>query len=122
MLSGSEDTTIRVWRREEGSCFHECLAVLDAHRGPVKCLAASLEIEKVVVMGFLVYSSGLDQTFKVWRIKVLPEDGECRGRHHHRQVVEAVDTAVKITEHEMISPVLSPSWVEMKLQGDSPFH
>ncbi|XAR70859.1 hypothetical protein NMG60_11027892 [Bertholletia excelsa] len=39
VLSGSEDTTIRVWRREEGSCFHECLAVLDAHRGPVRCLA-----------------------------------------------------------------------------------
>ncbi|PIN23032.1 WD40 repeat-containing protein [Handroanthus impetiginosus] len=113
IFSGSEDTTIRVWRREEGSCFHECLAVLDAHRGPVKCLAASLEIEKVVVMGFLVYSAGLDQTFKVWRIKILPEEtGD----------VEGIDTGMKITEYEM-SPVLSPSWVEKKLQGDSsPFH
>ncbi|GFQ01991.1 uncharacterized WD repeat-containing protein alr3466, partial [Phtheirospermum japonicum] len=110
VFSGSEDTTIRVWRREEGSCFHECLAVLDAHRGPVKCLAAVLEIEKVVVMGFLVYSAGLDQTFKVWRVKVLPEEKGC----------EPIETA-KMAEYEM-SPVLSPSWVEKKLQGDNPFH
>ncbi|KAI3468217.1 hypothetical protein Pfo_024880 [Paulownia fortunei] len=115
VFSGSEDTTIRVWRREEGSCFHECLAVLDAHRGPVKCLAASLEIEKVVVMGFLVYSAGLDQTFKVWRVKVLPEEKECP------QGVEPIDTTTKITEYET-SPVLSPSWVEKKLQGNNPFH
>lgn len=117
IFSGSEDTTIRVWRREEGSCFHECLAVLDAHRGPVKCLAVSLEIEKVVVMGFLVYSAGLDQAFKVWRIKVLPEEKGCSGL---RSSVEGIDT-VKVGEYEM-SPVLSPSWVEKKLQADNPFH
>ncbi|EYU20443.1 hypothetical protein MIMGU_mgv1a006409mg [Erythranthe guttata] len=132
LFSGSEDTTIRVWRREEGSCFHECMAVLDAHRGPVKCLAATLEIEKVVVMGFLVYSSGLDQTFKVWRIKVLPppeeeEKSNHHHHHHHRQRVEPIDTThhdLNITEYEM-SPVLSPSWVEKKLQGGdntNPFH
>lgn len=72
IFSGSEDTTIRVWRREEGGCFHECLAVLEGHRGPVRCLAACLEIDKVV-KGFLVYSASLDQTFKVWRVKVSPE-------------------------------------------------
>ncbi|CAL5359739.1 unnamed protein product [Camellia sinensis] len=110
IFSGSEDTTIRVWRREEGSCFHECLAVLDAHRGPVRFLAASLEIEKVV-MGFLVYSASLDQTFKVWRIKILPDERKiCSdGRMDHS------DLKMKIMEYEM-SPVLSPSWVEKKLQ------
>ncbi|KAF5950005.1 hypothetical protein HYC85_011998 [Camellia sinensis] len=116
IFSGSEDTTIRVWRREEGSCFHECLAVLDAHRGPVRCLAASLEIEKVV-MGFLVYSASLDQTFKVWRIKILPDERKiCSdgGMDHS-------DLKMKIMEYEM-SPVLSPSWVEKKLQGSHPFH
>ncbi|WJX41995.1 hypothetical protein P8452_29278 [Trifolium repens] len=112
IFSGSEDTTIRVWRREEESCYHECLMVLDGHRGPVRCLAACLEMEKVVV-GFLVYSASLDQTFKVWRIKVFSDDendvvdNKCGGR-------------VKIREYDM-SPVLSPSWVEKKLQG-SPFH
>ncbi|XP_047973556.1 protein JINGUBANG-like [Salvia hispanica] len=115
IFSGSEDTTIRIWRREEGSCFHECLAVLDAHRGPVKCLAAALEVEKVVVMGFLLYSAGLDQTFKVWRIKVMPEEVEASQRRP-----PPVETAAKGGEYEA-SPVLSPSWVEKKL-GTDPFH
>ncbi|TQE02635.1 hypothetical protein C1H46_011791 [Malus baccata] len=73
VFSGSEDTTIRVWRRDEGTCIHECLAVLDGHRGPVRCLAACLETDKIV-MGFLVYSASLDQSFKVWRVKVSPEE------------------------------------------------
>lgn len=113
IFSGSEDTTIRVWRREEGSYYHECLAVVDAHRGPVRCLAACLEIDRLMVMGFLVYSAGLDQTFKVWRVKILPDEKkvcmegtDCGG-----------DMKMKIAEYEM-SPVLSPSWVEKKRQGN----
>nr|KJB82883.1 hypothetical protein B456_013G218800 [Gossypium raimondii] len=109
IFSGSEDTTIRVWRREEGSCFHECLAVLDGHRGPVKCLAACLQMEKIV-MGFLVYSASLDQTFKVWRVKVMPEEQTCF------DFADRNDSKTKTkTEYEM-SPVLSPSWVEKKLR------
>ncbi|KAA3490504.1 myosin heavy chain kinase B-like [Gossypium australe] len=111
IFSGSEDTTIRVWRREEGSCFHECLAVLDGHRGPVKCLAACLQMEKIV-MGFLVYSASLDQTFKVWRVKVMPEEQTCF------DFADRNDSKTKMkTEYEM-SPVLSPSWVERKLRGN----
>jgi len=110
IFSGSEDTTIRVWRREEGSCYHECLTVLDGHRGPVRCLAACLEMEKVV-MGFLVYSASLDQTFKVWRIKVLPDEKMCMD---YSEQCEA--PRMKIRDYDM-SPVLSPSWVEKKLQG-----
>ncbi|KAF3447327.1 hypothetical protein FNV43_RR12513 [Rhamnella rubrinervis] len=60
VFSGSEDTTIRIWKREEGNCLHECLAVLEGHRGPVRCLAACLEMGKVV-MGFLVYSASLEK-------------------------------------------------------------
>ncbi|CAI9093522.1 OLC1v1029034C1 [Oldenlandia corymbosa var. corymbosa] len=115
IFSGSEDTTIRVWRREEGSYYHECLAVLDAHRGPVKCLAACLEIDKLMVMGFLVYSAGLDQTFKVWRVKVLPDE------NHVTMEGSNTDKSCDVkkifgSEYEM-SPVLSPSWVEKKRQG-----
>lgn len=110
IFSGSEDTTIRVWRREEGSCFHECLAVLDGHRGPVRCLAVSLEMEKVV-MGFLVYSASLDQTYKIWRVKVLPDENVCF------DYLDRSDSRTKIMDCET-SPVLSPSWVEKKLQGD----
>ncbi|XP_061367403.1 protein JINGUBANG-like [Gastrolobium bilobum] len=109
IFSGSEDTTIRVWRREEGSCYHECLTVLDGHRGPVRCLAACLEMEKVV-MGFLVYSASLDQTFKVWRIKVLPDEKMCLDDY-------TTDQCEARAKMYAMSPVLSPSWVEKKLQG-----
>lgn len=112
VFSGSEDTTIRVWKREEGSCFHECLAVLDGHRGPVRCLAACLEMEKMV-MGFLVYSASLDGTFKVWRIRILLEDQKnmCMDDGDKSQNLKR-----RIMDYEM-SPALSPSWVEKKLQG-----
>ncbi|XP_047939219.1 protein JINGUBANG-like [Salvia hispanica] len=99
ILSGSEDATIRIWKREEGNSFHSCVAVIDGHHGPVRCLAAAMESDETV-KGLLVYSASLDQTMKVWRVKVYPwekgEDGEnaCR-----------------------ISPVLSPSWVERKIQA-----
>lgn len=114
IFSGSEDTTIRVWRREEGSCYHECLSVLDGHRGPVRCLAASLEMEKIV-MGFLVYSASLDQTFKVWRVKVLPDEKICLdyADHHQRDARRKIAAAA---DYDM-SPVLSPSWVQKKLRG-----
>ncbi|WOG85655.1 hypothetical protein DCAR_0104846 [Daucus carota subsp. sativus] len=110
IFSGSEDTTIRVWRREEGKNSHECLAVVDAHRGPVKCLSASLEVDKDV--GVLLYSAGLDQNFKVWRIKVMLEE---------RNTGHCFETASnnKLREFEM-SPVLSPSWVERKIHGSHP--
>ncbi|KAM7276054.1 hypothetical protein ACFE04_017920 [Oxalis oulophora] len=115
IFSGSEDTTIRVWRREEGSYFHECLAVLDGHRGPVRCLAACLEIEKVV-MGFLVYSASLDQTFKVWRIKVMPDEKISCVDNSYAERNDTPKSGMAM-EYE-ISPVLSPSWVEKKLQGN----
>ncbi|EXB93370.1 Lissencephaly-1-like protein [Morus notabilis] len=125
VFSGSEDTTIRIWRREEGSCLHECLAVLDGHRGPVKCLAACLEVEKVVMMGFLVYSASLDQTFKVWRVKVLPDEETTSDRimvcaYYDFERNDSRKTAASATagmEYETMtgtSPVLSPSWVEIK--------
>ncbi|XP_020413239.1 protein JINGUBANG [Prunus persica] len=107
IFSGSEDTTIRVWRREEGSCFHECLAVLNGHRGPVRCLAACLEMDKVV-KGFLVYSASLDQSFKVWKVKVSPE--EKMGFSYMKRSF----SRTKVRDYET-SPVLSPSWVERKL-------
>lgn len=126
VFSGSEDTTIRIWRREEGSCFHECLAVVDAHRGPVKSLVVSLEMDKVMVMGFLVYSAGLDQTFKVWRIKVMPDQEmdttASNLLDHHAIKVHNNNSNNNAGEYE-ISPVLSPSWVEKKLHGaNHPFH
>ncbi|KAL2516215.1 Transducin/WD40 repeat-like superfamily protein [Forsythia ovata] len=109
ILSGSEDATIRIWRREAGNSFHSCLAVIDGHHGPVKCLAAALETEEIM-MGLLVYSASLDQTFKVWRVKVYPSEKETLEKS------EANDQNSKTTDCKM-SPVLSPSWVEKKIQG-----
>ncbi|KAF5194365.1 myosin heavy chain kinase B-like [Thalictrum thalictroides] len=123
IFSGSEDTTIRVWRREEGSSFHNCLAVLDGHRGPVRCLTACLEIDKVA-MGFLLFTASMDGTYKVWRVTIFPEE-------HNTSNDDKVQCCSKmtLTEYERckrdldakfmefeISPVLSPSWVERKLQ------
>lgn len=118
IFSGSEDTTIRVWRRAEGGCYHECLAVLDGHRGPVRCLAASLEMEKVV-MGFLVYSSSLDQTFKVWRVKVMPDQEKTMCLDYSDYHSNSKTTTTKM-DYEM-SPVLSPSWVEKKMKASNYF-
>ncbi|GLJ37167.1 hypothetical protein SUGI_0753890 [Cryptomeria japonica] len=41
VCSGSADATIRVWRRGEGIA-HSCVAVLEGHSGPVKCITAAL--------------------------------------------------------------------------------
>ncbi|KAA8541769.1 hypothetical protein F0562_022921 [Nyssa sinensis] len=102
VLSGSEDATIRVWRREEGNTFHSCLAVMDGHHRPVRCLAASLETEDPVIE-LLVYSASLDQTFKVWRVKVYPTEKV------NLDNSSANEQQSEITECQM-SPVLSPSW------------
>ncbi|KAF5932064.1 hypothetical protein HYC85_028235 [Camellia sinensis] len=110
VLSGSEDATIRVWRREEENTFHSCLAVIDGHHGPVRCLAASLETEETV-MGLLVYSASLDQTFKVWRVKVYPSEKV----NQENSVSNSQQS--EVMECRM-SPVLSPSWVEKKMQAN----
>lgn len=109
VLSGSEDTTIRVWRREEGTGFHTCLAVIEGHRGPVRCLAVSLEVESEGV-GLLLYSASLDRMVKVWRIKVVGKE-----REGEEGVEEEGEGEGKEVVFEM-SPVLSPLWVEKKLQ------
>ncbi|XP_019198845.1 PREDICTED: myosin heavy chain kinase B-like [Ipomoea nil] len=108
ILSGSEDATIRVWRRD-GNSFHSCLAVIDGHHGPVRCLVASVETQDIMT-GLLVYAASLDQTFKVWRVKVSPSEKV----NSERSVVTQNS---EIKECEMMSPVLSPSWVEKKVQG-----
>ncbi|XAR50666.1 [Myosin heavy-chain] kinase [Bertholletia excelsa] len=103
ILSGSEDATIRVWRREEGNTLHSCLTVIRGHQGPVRCLAVSLESEDPV-MRLMVYSASLDQTLKAWRVKICREE---KG---------AVSGESGVGGSQM-SPVLSPSWVEKRLQG-----
>lgn len=111
MISGSEDSTIRIWRREEGrgSC-HECLTVLEGHTRPVRCLAALLE-KGEFEMSFLVYIASLDKTFKVWKVKLLKEMKNSLVDYSNRD--DGMEDK-KCMEFES-SPVLSRSWVKRKL-------
>ncbi|KMT18029.1 hypothetical protein BVRB_2g032230 [Beta vulgaris subsp. vulgaris] len=111
LISGSEDSTIRIWRREKAKANHECLAILEGHRAPVRCLGAFLQKDDKFAMSFLVYSASLDQTFKVWRVKLLPAEMK-KSDYGDDDDMEGEN---KILEFER-SPVLSPSWVKKKLQ------
>ncbi|KAG9133143.1 hypothetical protein Leryth_027716 [Lithospermum erythrorhizon] len=108
ILSGSEDATIRIWRREDENSRHSYLAVVDGHHGPVKCLAASMETGGTMI-SLLVYSASLDQTFKVWRVKVSPPD-----KRMSYDQTDAKDSKVGF-ERSFMNPVLSPSSVEKKI-------
>ncbi|KAK9670511.1 hypothetical protein RND81_13G206200, partial [Saponaria officinalis] len=79
LISGSADTTIKIWRRkrEHGGVYHECVGVLEGHKGPVKCVVCCLE-EDCFVKGFMVFSAGLDCSFKAWKVKVLPQSSKDR--------------------------------------------
>ncbi|XP_023528679.1 protein JINGUBANG-like [Cucurbita pepo subsp. pepo] len=74
VVSGSADTTCRVWARDEVDCqMHTCLAVLVGHRGPVRCVAAfsgsvSEEVVEEADDGCTICSGSLDGVLKVWRV------------------------------------------------------
>ncbi|BAD81290.1 hypothetical protein [Oryza sativa Japonica Group] len=78
VVSGSEDATMRVWRRDGkgGSTSHTCLAVIEGHRGPVRCLAVGGGEAGDVEGSMVVYSAGLDKSVKVWRIRVVGKEEE----------------------------------------------
>ncbi|PKI34910.1 hypothetical protein CRG98_044690 [Punica granatum] len=69
VLSGSADKTIRIWSGVNRNL--SCLAVLQGHQGPVKCLTAAID-PYGPSDSFLVYSGSLDCSIKVWRIFVPP--------------------------------------------------
>lgn len=81
LISGSADKTIRIWRRSSSSSSgvddkrssYECLAVLEGHLKPVKCLAAAVDPNSSGSgwgngRSYLVYSGSLDCDIKVWRL------------------------------------------------------
>eukprot|EP01018_Ginkgo_biloba_P002886 Gb_14478 [translate_table: standard] len=65
VLSGSADTTIRVWMREMGT-GHCCAAVLEGHRGPVKCISPSNT--EGGNGSYVIYSGSMDGTIRVWLV------------------------------------------------------
>ncbi|KAI3777583.1 hypothetical protein L1987_47383 [Smallanthus sonchifolius] len=68
LCSGSADETIRIWKGVEKCYF--CLAVLEGHRGPVKCLTSETDHGRSsdTSTSYLIYSGGLDSDIKVWQI------------------------------------------------------
>lgn len=71
LCSGSADRSVRVWKRGSGNSY-SCLAVLEGHKSPVKCLIADIKKNDGDDLrnSYLVYSGGLDFDIKVWQIWV----------------------------------------------------
>ncbi|KAI3851569.1 hypothetical protein MKW92_012224 [Papaver armeniacum] len=75
IFSGSADKTVRIWRKCSENNGYSCLAVLQGHNRPVKCLTATIDhgnsSSKADNTGsYLVYSGSLDFDIKVWHISV----------------------------------------------------
>lgn len=71
VFSGSADKTIRVWRGVEGR--YSCLAVLEGHHGPIKCLAAAVDPygkHGSISSSYLLYSGSLDCDVRVWQVSI----------------------------------------------------
>ncbi|KAG4203673.1 hypothetical protein ERO13_A05G415100v2 [Gossypium hirsutum] len=69
VCSGSADKTIRIWRRGVDGNY-SCLAVLEGHEGPVKCLAGAVDRSSRCDTSYVIYSGSLDCDIKVWQIIV----------------------------------------------------
>lgn len=72
VCSGSADNSVRIWRRGLEKSY-SCLAVLEGHRKPVKCLAMAVDSNgdsEASTSSYLVYSGSLDCDIKVWQIQV----------------------------------------------------
>lgn len=69
VVSGSADSTIRVWAREQDG-RHAMLAVLVGHRGPIRCVAAFLGRlgEEAEDEHCTICSGSLDGVLKMWRV------------------------------------------------------
>ncbi|KAK6125008.1 hypothetical protein DH2020_041282 [Rehmannia glutinosa] len=71
VVSGSADSTCRVWVREMDG-FHTCIAVLQGHRGPIRCVAAfpnRVAAEESAEEGCTLCTGSLDGVLKVWRVR-----------------------------------------------------
>ncbi|XP_074353897.1 protein JINGUBANG [Apium graveolens] len=71
LCSGSADATIRVWKGVE--MIYSCLAVLEGHGGPVKCLTMASDHcanQSDTTSSYHLYSCSLDCDIKVWQLLV----------------------------------------------------
>ncbi|GLU12238.1 hypothetical protein SLE2022_289340 [Rubroshorea leprosula] len=68
VCSGSADKTVRIWRDFEGN--FSCLAILEGHTGPVKCLTGAVDNCNPSATSYSVYSGSLDCDIKIWKVTV----------------------------------------------------
>ncbi|KAL0415207.1 UNVERIFIED_CONTAM: protein JINGUBANG [Sesamum latifolium] len=70
VASGSADSTSRVWVRELDG-LHKCIAVLQGHRGPIRCITAFMgrATDESVEEDCTVCTGSLDGVLKVWRVR-----------------------------------------------------
>ncbi|KAF8098621.1 hypothetical protein N665_0262s0009 [Sinapis alba] len=69
VCSGSADKTVRLWKCS--SVDYSCLAVLEGHRGPVKCLTGAIrDSGSQSETSYHIFSGGLDSQVKVWQVLV----------------------------------------------------
>ncbi|TMW81870.1 hypothetical protein EJD97_007511 [Solanum chilense] len=70
VVSGSADSTCRVWFREQQDCQHVCVAILQGHRGPIRCVAAFPRlVNEENEDGCTVCTGSLDGVIKMWRVR-----------------------------------------------------
>lgn len=74
VCSGSADSIVRIWKRGLEKSY-SCLAVLEGHRRPVKCLTAAIDTNdgrgsSDSGTSYLVCSGSLDCDIKIWHIWV----------------------------------------------------
>ncbi|KAG0618051.1 hypothetical protein M758_4G035200 [Ceratodon purpureus] len=108
LVSGSADKTIRVWRRNPGEELnHQCLAVLQGHSRPVKCLAAVIEPLGEAMM---VYSGSMDRSVRVWWLSLVDHDGESAGDAPSSPDVSAFLTPNESPFQELFQASLEPGF------------
>ncbi|XP_009793771.1 protein JINGUBANG-like [Nicotiana sylvestris] len=80
-ISGSADSTCRVWFREQ-DCQHVCVAILQGHRGPIRCVTAfpgcvnNEESED----GCTICTGSLDGVIKMWRVRCTSSSSDNTGK------------------------------------------
>ncbi|KAK6914861.1 WD40 repeat [Dillenia turbinata] len=77
VISGSADSTSRVWVREQDG-QHTCIAVLQGHRGPIRCVTAFTgRVVEEREDCCTVCTGSLDGVLKVWRVSYTNLAGRC---------------------------------------------
>ncbi|KAJ8539292.1 hypothetical protein K7X08_013544 [Anisodus acutangulus] len=80
LVSGSADSTCRVWLREQQDCQHVCVAILQGHRGPIRCVSAFPgRVNEESEDGCTICTGSLDGVLKMWRVRRTSSSDKGKG-------------------------------------------